>query len=170
MKFKHVIEFAKKANYGKDVMVFPGYKILEYMYSQGLIAQGGEEVISELEKYEDDELWCAAIPLISKDTEDFVKFIICVGIEFHKLHKNREDTYKFVLLHEIGHIYTYHEGVFDSEDEEAMWELEAQLWAIKRAEEMGLKRVRKKAWENFQKWDTMDDPYKRAKEIYEKGL
>lgn len=157
MKYKAIIDFVKRANYGKEVPVLPGYKILESIVTFNDCKQ----------KLEDDELWCATIPLLDKEDGDVISFIICIGKEFYKQHKNREDMFKFVLLHEVGHVNTYHDDVFDSEEEEAMWELEAQLWAIKRAKEMGLKHVWKKAVENFKKWNTMDDPYKAAKEMYD---
>ena len=158
MKFKQVMRFAKRVNYGNKVNIFPGYEILQFISTD-------EEFC---ERFDDDELWCAAVPITDKENGDVIDFIVCIGREFHKEHKNRTDMYKFVLLHEIGHIHTYHDSVFNSEYEEAVWELDAQLWALRRAKEMGLKRVAKKVWENFQKWGEMDNPYKKAKEIYDK--
>jgi hypothetical protein len=157
MRFKDIIKFVKRANYGEDILVVPGYDILSSIVT----------VEEFQDKLEDDEEWCAAIPLLNKDTEEVYKFIICIGTEFYKQHKNKEDMLKFVLLHEVGHVHTYYDDVFDTEDNEAIWELDAQLWAIKRAKEMGLKHVSKKAWENFQKWDQLDEEYRRAKEIYD---
>jgi hypothetical protein len=159
MKFKKILDFVKSANYGKEISVLPGYKIL-----------GSIITLDDLkEQFEDDEMWCATVPLLDKEDGNVIDFVICIGKEFYKNHKNREDMFKFVLLHEVGHVNTYQEGVFDSEEEEAIWELEAQLWAIKRAKEMGLKHVSKKAFKNFQTWSTMDDPYRKAKGIYDNG-
>ena len=159
MKFNKILDFIKRANYGKQISVSPGYEILSSIIT-----------LDDLkEELEDDGMWCATIPLLDKEDGDVIDFIICIGREFYKEHKNREDVFKMVLLHEVGHVNTYQEGMLDSDEECAMWELEAQLWAIKRAKEMGLKHVKKKAWQNFKTWNTMDDPYKTAKEIYDNG-
>lgn len=157
MKYKDIVNFVKRANYGKNIMVLIGYEILDSLVT-----------LDEFkEKLEDDEMWCATIPLLDKEDGEVVSFVICIGKEFYKVHKNRKDIFKFVLLHEVGHVNTYHDDIFDSEEEEAIWELDAQLWAIKRAKEMGLRYVRKKAIKNFEEWNNMDDPYKTAKEIYD---
>jgi len=157
MNYKEICSFVKRANYGKEIMVLPGYDILESLVTFDDFK----------ERLDDDDMWCATFPLLDKEDGDVVSFVICIGKEFYKEHKNREDVFKFVLLHEVGHINSYNEDVFDSDEEEAMWELESQLWAIKRAKEMNLKHVGKKAVENFAKWNDMDDPYKTAKEMYD---
>lgn len=157
MDYKAILDFVKRANYGKRIIVFLGYDIIDSILT----------LDDCKERYEDDENWCAAVPLLDKEDGTVVSFIICIGKEFYKNYKNKEDMLKFVLLHEVGHVNTYNEDVFDFEEDEIMWELDAQLWAIKRAEEMGLKHVKKKAVKNLETWDTMDDPYKSAKEIYD---
>lgn len=157
MDYNAICDFVKRANYGKKIIISPGYDILESLLT----------FEDFKEKLEDDEEWCATVPLLDKEDGEVISFIICIGKEFYKKNKNKEDMLKFVLLHEVGHVNTYNEDVFDFEEDEIMWELDAQLWAIKRAEEMGLKHVKKKALKNFKEWNTMDDPYKSAKEIYD---
>lgn len=157
MDYKAICNFVRRANYGKKIMVFPGYDIIDSLLT-----------LDECkEKFEDDEEWCATVPLLDKEDGTVISFIILIGKKFYQTYKNKEDMLKFVLLHEVGHVNTYNENVFDFEEDEIMWELDAQLWAIKRAEEMGLKHVKKKAIKNLETWDTMDDPYKSAKEIYD---
>lgn len=157
MDYKAICNFVKRANYGKQIIVFPGYDIIDSILT----------LDDCKERYEDDENWCATVPLLDSEDGSVVSFIICIGREFYKTNKNKEDMLKFVLLHEVGHVNTYNDDVFDFEEDEIVWELDAQLWAIKRAEEMGLKHVKKKAIKNLNTWNTMDDPYKSAKEIYD---
>lgn len=156
MNFKEALKFAKDANFGEDVIMFLGYDIIDYLDIKGYFSQ------------EDDEEWCAAIPLCD-DKGKVVKFIICIGKNFWRTHKNKHNILKFVLLHEIGHTHTYTSSVFKSKKNQALWELKAQTWAIKRAETMNLKSVKKRAIENFETWSKLDNPYKLAREIYLKN-
>lgn len=156
MNFKEALNFAKDANFGKDVTMFLGYDILDYLNVKGF------------EPQEDDEEWCAAIPLCN-DKGKVLKFIICIGKRFWRRHKNKHNILKFILLHEIGHTHTYTPSVFNSDENSALWELDAQIWAIKRAETMKLKLVKKRAIENFETWSKLDNPYKLAREIFLKN-
>ena len=57
MEYKAILNFVKRANYGKKIIVLPGYDMLDSLLTFDEFK----------EKFKDDEMWCATVPLLDKE-------------------------------------------------------------------------------------------------------
>lgn len=79
------------------------------------------------------------------------KRLINVNRLYWHLYKTQPLEWKSMILHEVGHVYTAGKSKSKSEKE-----LMAQLWAIKKARELGNEELRTFLIRRFQEWGTYD--------------
>lgn len=162
MNFKQVQKFAKRANYNRQIGIFVGYIILK-----GISPQKYKEFKNNNEL---DENGCCAIPIYDEEELKLITSIIIIGKKYWEQYKNDELIIKETILHEIGHTKTIKKDInrFENMNSMGKWEMDSQIWAIKRANNMGLIKIKRKLISDFMEWKNYPEPYNIAYKLYKK--
>jgi len=156
MDKKQIAQFIKKINYGEEVVI----KYID---------------IDEIDDIKDEEgnsvdFLCAQAVInryLSKNEDILMTMVIEINRDWRKCLNLGE--LKAILVHEVGHFYTGYK-IIDGEIvncSNSKCEYDAQIWALNRVKELGLKGIEKKVldlfrgWENF-KWKSRDRIYLMA--------
>lgn len=159
MQFNELKKFANKVSYNQQTIVFKGHNVAQSIHKD---SKAGNFLYCKDDKKWEEVCTTYSFKLQFEDREMPVH-IISVGTEFWKRHRNKEEELKMMMIHEVGHIKTH-----DINNSGPRSELYAQLWAIKRANQMGLLNVQKGLIRRLFEWQEYGNEYSGAYRIFRK--
>ncbi len=119
----------------------------------------GEDIPVYYFDAKEENVFAEAYPPTSSFRFDYIY------INKYYLKRSREVYVKMALLHEIGHVKGR-----DEKNTPAMSEYRAQMWAINRAKELGMRDVVREARRVIRfAWQKESKKYQEASKIYKSG-